>query len=148
MGRDQKALLGHRTMVNRKSSAAKGAQRKRTDSPTSGGKGRSQASPNDKGMASSSAGSGDPSASATSVHPSWQPWLKSVLAGAEAEIEEAKSVHAEAAVAISAEVGSVAEDEVQTHLSEWMERISTVDSRLKDARMLAEETEQRGLLRE
>ena len=142
MGRDQKALLGHRTMVNRKSSAAKGAQRKRTDSPTSGGKGRSQASPNDKGMASSSAGSGDPSASATSVHPSWQPWLKSVLAGAEAEIEEAKSVHAEAAVAISAEVGSVAEDEVQTHLSEWMERISTVDSRLKDARMLAEETEQ------
>ena len=125
-------------------SAAKGVKIKKERSPTAGGGdglSRSRliaaATAQEEAKRPNSEGSSNQSA----VHPSWQPWLKSVLAGAQAEITDVQSVHANTALEISTEVASIADDEVQSHLGGWVQRIESLDERLHGAQDLVKETE-------
>ena len=75
------------------------------------------------------------------VHPSWQPWLKSVLAGAKVDVQMAQAEKSTAASAISSEVQDIESDMLEVHMHAWAQRISDCDVKISDAKDLAQRTE-------
>ena len=77
-----------------------------------------------------------------SVHPSWDPWLHSVLAGAQAQLMDAEATKSATVSKIRSQVQGVESKDVTEHIKQWLTQVAECDDKLTEAQELAKRTEQ------